>query len=192
MYEIRYLEALKYDFGHRSCAVFDAAIALMRAASVSPGNEVAEREHCAETVHMSWPRAVSDWEKTCLSDLFLRERAAVRAECAAEIERLGKSCDSNRDIRDQQEGILAAQQVEIERLKAQLSGVGMQEFRRLEGRLHNAQAEIERLKVAHRELLQAGCLAAECLAEVRTGSDFEVECHEAGRDLRELLKGLDR
>jgi uncharacterized small protein (DUF1192 family) len=152
-------------------------------------DEAAEREHCQVIANTIDGRA--DTMRTIRA-----QRAAVQAKCAAKMDELSGAYAKERD--------------EVERLKAQLLGVGMQEFRRLEGRLHNAQdeidlvrglrkaendalrAEIERLKAAHRELLQAGCLAAECLAEVRTGSDFEVECHEAGRDLRELLKGLDR
>jgi chromosome segregation ATPase len=66
---------------------------------------------------------------------------------------------------------------EIERLKAQLSGVGMQEFRRLEGRLHNAQDEIERL----REVWRLAEKQVETLLRQKSELQIEIERLKASR-----------
>ena len=83
--EIRDLkQLLRNGASNWSIKALDTAIALMR--SAEPKDAAAEREHCKETVRMSWPRAVSDWEQECLTALLMRERAAARAELRALVE----------------------------------------------------------------------------------------------------------
>jgi chromosome segregation ATPase len=81
---------------------------------------------------------------------------------------------------------------EIERPKAQLSGVGMQEFRRLEGRLHNAQAEIERLNAALWMTKQDADKAEAEIASLRTQVKLDGTCLAARQAEIERLREVWR
>jgi chromosome segregation ATPase len=164
--EISLLTEAKDVCDQEICAAIDRVILTLRAAA--PRDEGAERAECAAEIErlmaeLRDARAeIADrdrWVAECTDrhrmtrEIHEAHVAALRAECAAEIERLTRRVQ-NQDSQILQNNalILGLQtklgdtRAEIERLKAQLSGVGMQEFRRLEGRLHNAQAEIKRLK----------------------------------------------
>jgi len=103
MYEkhIKTLEMLIGTFGHARGLYEESvrtAIELMRAAEPSVSQTTCqcqgqdrtcpctERGHCAAAVRQAMPNLLGGWET--MERLLMRERAVVRAECAAEIERL--------------------------------------------------------------------------------------------------------
>jgi hypothetical protein len=80
--EIRNLQAKMT----RGDTALETAIALMRAAQ--PKDEAAEREHClrvVDSVEQVADTYTDEQVRGLAAELILRERAAVRAECAAEL-----------------------------------------------------------------------------------------------------------
>jgi predicted RNase H-like nuclease (RuvC/YqgF family) len=106
-------------------------------------------------------------------------RRRARAECAVETQAAREKANADAHAYADEFKVKPLQ-AEIERLKAQLSGVGMQEFRRLEGRLHNAQAEIERLKSLSDGLARA---AATLVAD---NSTLQTELTEQAAEIERL------
>jgi hypothetical protein len=103
--EIKVLLSLSTPYADVNKAI-DTAIALTRAASVSPGNEAAELAHCERTADAV--PGVTSWNTRIAIRAAVRaERAAVRAECASEIKFL-RECGGG-------------MRTEIERLRAEVS-----------------------------------------------------------------------
>lgn len=84
-------------------------------------NEIidAEAEHCERAAAAITPG--NRWAtRRAIRSAIREQRAAARAPLEVEVERLGRSCDANRDVRDQQEAVIATLTNENQHLRAQV------------------------------------------------------------------------